>query len=414
MRNDLQYPKIRPVEAFPVQTPEQQGICIRDPKNIATNMLVLPEAVFQMVALFDGQHSVADIQEYFLKRHQAMIPSPQIEAIIEQLDAEFYLESETYHHALETIRQAYLDAPFREAKHAGGAYESDADRLRGQLDGYLSQAEAEVSTNGVTASQRMTLLIAPHIDLHRGGFCFAHAYRELARSEPSDLYVILGTAHQSLDSSFILTKKSYQTPLGLLETNTEFIERFASHIPLDPYQEELLHRDEHSIEFQAVWLKHLLGDDWKGRIVPILCGSFHSLVMKGLSPREDEQIAQSLDALRQTIESYDGTVTVIAGVDLSHVGKRFGHAAGIPPSELKRIEEDDRELLETVCAGDGELFYRTVAKKRDRNNVCGLSPIYIALDVIRPTSGRLLRYEQAIEEDTESVVSFASLSFYAA
>jgi len=36
------------------------------------------------------------------------------------------------------------------------------------------------------------------------------------------------------------------------------------------------------------------------------------------------------------------------------------------------------------------------------------------LYVIRPASGRLLKYEQAIEDDTESVVSFASLSFYAA
>ena len=40
------YPKIRPVEAIPLQDDAQEGICLRDPRQIAENILVLPPAFF--------------------------------------------------------------------------------------------------------------------------------------------------------------------------------------------------------------------------------------------------------------------------------------------------------------------------------------------------------------------------------
>jgi len=173
-----------------------------------------------------------------------------------------------------------------------------------------------------------------------------------------------------------------------------------------------LHRDEHSIEFQAVWLRFILGEEWRGKIVPILCGSFHPYVQNGCSPREDACMADTLVLLRSLIEGYPGTVTVIAGADMSHVGKRFGNEWGIPPSELERVKREDGEVLAAMLSGEAETFYRSVEKNKDRNNLCGLSPIYMTLDVVRPPSGCLLKYDQAIERDTESVVTFASAAFF--
>jgi len=410
-RLDLDYPKIRPVEAFPHHQGPQYGICLRDPRGIAPHILVLPPPVFFVVSLFDGRHSLLDIQEAFMRQYQQLITRRQIEEIIERLDQELFLESETYQHALEALQEQFRASPCREPAHAGTVYPAEADLLRSRLEGYMRAIGEETPRSSIHSQKQLKVLIAPHIDFHRGGAGFAHAYREAARCAPADLYLIFGTAHQSVHSLFILTPKDYNTPLGRMPTDTRFVEQFSREAPVDVFEEEWLHRNEHSAEFQAVWLRYILDGDWQGKIVPILCGSFHRYVQEGISPRQDPDLASCLDLLRRLVDEYPGRVALIAGVDLSHVGKRFGHEQGIPAAELARVEREDQAVLEAIQSGEAERFYARIAKNKDRNNVCGLSPIYMVLDIARPGSGRLLHYGQAVERETESVVTFASLSF---
>ena len=408
----LQYPRIRLIEAFPVQAENRQVICLRDPQNIASNMLMLPPAVFFLVTLFDGEHSLLDLQEAFMRNYQEIIPRSKLEEIIAQLDSELYLESETFYRAVQEIEAAFRASPVREAAHAGTAYEAEPGRLREQLAAYFKSAE-DHSPRAKPMDGKVKVLIAPHIDLRRGGVGYACAYREIAAYPPSDLYLVFGTAHHSCDSLMTLTRKHYDTPLGPVETDIEFVERFHREVEMDLFEEELLHRDEHSVEFQAVFLRYVLGEAWRGKMVPILCGSFNPYVQEGCSPREDPALASVLDALRNLLAEYPGTVTLIAGVDMSHVGKRFGHSLGIPESELRRVERDDQAALDALLTGNAEAFYRSVEKEKDRNHVCGLSPIYMVLDIARPTSpGALLNYQQAVEPEAESVVTFAAVSFY--
>ncbi|MGC9329946.1 MAG: AmmeMemoRadiSam system protein B, partial [Candidatus Hinthialibacter sp.] len=225
------------------------------------------------------------------------------------------------------------------------------------------------------------------------------------------LYIILGTAHQSEQSLIVLTRKSFSTPLGVVETDVEFIDRYSDLAPLNLFEDEFLHRDEHSIEFQVLWLQHVLGDHWKGKIVPILCGSFHPYVQAGISPREDPQTAQALDMLRTVIAGYSKRIVIIAGVDFSHVGRQFGHSQDLSRRELERVTDDDRQVLESLRTGEAEAFYRAIEEKKDRNNVCGLSPLYMALDATRAKRGYLLNYDQAVD-DAQSVVTFASMAYY--
>ena len=411
-RQDLQYPRMRYIDAFPIKDSLEDGIGLRDPRQIAKNTLVVPPPVFFIISMFDGNHSLNDIQESITKQYNQTIPMDKIEEIVLQLDKELYLESETFAKALQKTLEAFRSAPYREPAHAGTAYPGEEDQINQQLSGLLSSIDGNSSDNDQPKSNSISLLIAPHIDLHRGGKCFAHAYHELAKHSPADLYIILGTGHQSTKSLISLTRKSYSNPIGLLETDQNFIDKLCQDSPIDLFEEELLHREEHSVEFQTLWLRHILPEEWNGKAVPILCGSFHSYVMNGESPRDDQKVARLLDKLRAEIHQYPGKVTVIAGVDLSHVGQKFGHEKGIPPEELKRVEQDDREVLDAIIQGDAENFYRVIEQKKDRNNVCGLSPIYMALDITRPSCGRLLNYDRAIEEDTQSVVTYASLAFY--
>ncbi len=52
----------------------------------------------------------------------------------------------------------------------------------------------------------------------------------------------------------------------------------------DLFDDELTHRTEHSIEFQVVFLQYLLGGRRDFTIVPILVGSFHDLMERGIDP----------------------------------------------------------------------------------------------------------------------------------
>ena len=61
---------------------------------------------------------------------------------------------------------------------------------------------------------------------------------------------------------------------------------------------------------------------------------------------------------------------------------------------------------------DMEGFYRSVEEEKDWRKVCGLSPIYATLATIEAQRGKLLDYGQALEPDTGSVVSYASMGFY--
>ena len=403
-------PCLRPIEAFPIEQQGQSLICLRDPQRIAKHMLMLPPAAFFIASLLDGTRTLQEIQAACQQKLGQMLPKEQLLELIEKLDQECYLESIVYQQALYKMEQEYFQAPCREPFHAGGAYEAEPDPLRQQLNGL----QASIADQPATTSHegQLCALVSPHIDLHRGGPGFAVAYRELAAHDPADLYVVLGTGHQSRHSLMITTTKSYNTPLGVVPTDAQFIEAFNQKAPLDVNSEELLHRDEHSIEFQALWLRHALGESWQGKMAPILTGSFHRFVEEGTSPRSQPQVAQALDLLRDMIEQYPGKVVVIAGADMSHVGKRFGHPDGIPPHEQERVEREDREVLDAMETGDAEQFFASIAKNKDRNNVCGLSPIYMMLDLTQPKSGSILFYDRAIEEETESVVTFASAAFY--
>ncbi len=90
------------------------------------------------------------------------------------------------------------------------------------------------------------------------------------------------------------------------------------------FDDELSHRTEHSIEFQVVFLQYLLGAKRDFSIVPILVGSFHDLMERGIDPIEDPQVSRFVEALRAA-EVVDGKrVAYIGGIDLCHVGPEFG------------------------------------------------------------------------------------------
>jgi hypothetical protein len=174
--------------------------------------------------------------------------------------------------------------------------------------------------------------------------------------------------------------------------------------------EDYCHAVEHSIEFQVVFLQHVWGRDVA--IVPVLCGPFAQATADGGRPEDDPGVARFLGGLRDLAAREEGRLLWVLGVDLAHVGRRYGDEAEARAGEgsLQEVARRDRERLDRVSEGDADGFWRLLREGGDDLRWCGASPLYSFLRAAGPVRGDVLEYEQW-NIDPESVVSFAAVAF---
>lgn len=401
-------PRLREVEAFAVDTEQGMSLALRDPEGLGRGVLLVPRPLLPLLALLDGERTVDDLARELGGPGDAALRARIVETL-ETLDKNFMLEGPRVDREREKIAREYAQAPVRPAIHAGAAYSAEAGALAAELESYYKEPEGP----GLRAPARkkpLRALIAPHIDYRRGGPCYAWGYRELRAQQGADVYFVLGTCHAGLQSPFAATLKPYGTPFGPAETDAALVKSLAKRAKLDLLAEEPAHRVEHSIELQAVFLKHSTPAERPFKIVPVLASYCHELLACGLDPRGDDAVRRFVDALREELARPGRSACLIVGADLAHMGTRFGDAA-LTPEDMKRCETEDRALLATACAVDPDAFFARIKAEGDRRRVCGFSPIHAALAALEGTGakGELLRY--GYYPDPEGLVSYASVSF---
>jgi AmmeMemoRadiSam system protein B len=402
-------PRLRALEAFPVEQDGLRLIGLRDPSGFTEEVALLSIPALDIVSLFDGEHSLAEIHRVVSARHGQQAPAlEEIAGFAARLDDAGFLDSPRFAERQRRIEETWLASPSRPAAHAGGAYAGEAEALRSEIDGFFVDPEGPGLPEAGAARPRLRGLIAPHIDFHRGGPTYAWAYRALLERADADLFVILGTCHAGMEDPFTVTLKPYETPLGPAAVDRGFFEALQRRYRDDLLASETAHRSEHSIEFQAVMLRRLLGDR-PFTILPVLASFLHEAVWTGGAPEADPRVPRFLDALGESIAGSSLKVCVIAGVDLAHVGPRFGDALANTPAFLERVAREDRKMLEPVIAGDPAAFFESVAADGDSRRICGLSPIYAFLRALPGARGELLRYSQW--PDQQGAVSFCAAAF---
>jgi MEMO1 family protein len=405
-------PKIRAVEAFPVEQQGQTFILLRDPTGVAPEPLMVGMGAYFLIAQMDGTNEHLDLQAAFTRRFGEIIPSLQIQELIDALDRAYFLDSARYTERVRELAEEFARSPHRPAVLAGLAYEKDPVQLREEIASFFRRpgAPGEIPTPG---NDRAGLkgLISPHIDPRRGGAAYAHAYAELLTRERPELVIVLGTSHYCRGPQlFTATRKDYTTPLGVVRTDGDFVQHLAERYKDgDLFEQELLHRNEHSIEFQALFLAWALGTTGY-QVVPILVGSFHEMVLSGETPAFDARVAGFLEALRAELEIEKRRTLIVAGVDFAHVGKKFGDSFSADEKVAEWVRREDLALIENIKRGDPDGFFADIVKDHDSRKICGLSPIYTQLELLRDHPARLLMHDIAMEPQTESAVSFASLA----
>jgi AmmeMemoRadiSam system protein B len=410
-------PRLRPIEVFPIQQEGKTLVCLRDPQNFAQSVVVSPVTYF-ILSHFDGHHSLIDIQASYSQRFRQLLLSEDLKRIVGFLDEHYYLQNERFLDRQGKVVQNFRRLPTRPPAHAGSVYREEPAELVAQLDGYFQPPGGPGEPNQNHDDPTPRAVVAPHIDFHRGGPAYAWAYKTLIECPGADLYVLLGTSHCGGESPFTATLKDFVTPLGTVETDKKFVQELQKNYSGDLFAEEHLHRTEHSLEFQVVFLNYVahrrseqLGGASPFKIVPILVSSFHRMVQSQTPPEKDPRTGEFLSVLRTLVEKESRRVCFVAGVDLAHVGAQFGDHEPLTPDFLKWVEEEDRGLIARLAAVDAEGFFHEIAKDQDRRRICGFSPLYSLIHLLDGNRGRCLKYSQAFTPETGSAVTFTSMVF---
>jgi hypothetical protein len=400
-------PKLRPLELFPVRTASGQQFLVRDPRRLSSQELLVPADVAFLLTQFDGTRTVREAQLSYVRRFGSLITTDRINDLLARLDEALLLDTERFREFAAQVEADFRARPTRPMAHAGRSYDETAATF---IQTWQPRLKAARLPDDLALDERRPALIIPHYDMNGAADCYASAYALLQQAPQPDVAVILGIAHDGRQSPFILTRKPFETPFGALDPDAAIIEALAGSAPFDVFADEFAHRDEHSIEFQAVML-HLLycQAEEPPKIVPILCGGYHRTNGGVADPATLEPVTAFLGSLRDLLAGDPRRIAVIASADLSHVGARFGQPPPLTQAHLDLARRHDMALLDRAMAGDADGLSATLAEAQDRYNVCGFPAIYALLRILSIREGRLLAYKQATEPQTQSCVNFASV-----
>jgi AmmeMemoRadiSam system protein B len=394
---------------MPSPLPDRPGLLIRDPFRFSEATLIVPPALVQCLALFDGAHTELDLRECLVRLTGDLEVGGLVHHLVEALSKAGFLHDEHFQRRKKQAEQGFAEAPLRAASHAGSAYPANAADLQNTLATYLDGVSSEARQED---KGRIGAIAAPHVSPFGGVDAYRAAYSALSPADAERTFIILGTSHYGQPGRIALTRKSFSTPFGEARTDTAIVERLALQAGDGALMEDYCHAIEHSIEFQVVFLQHLFGPEV--RIVPILCGSFYPSFEQGQAPEADDRVRRALDALGELAAREGSRLLWVLGVDMAHMGRRYGDSlnAHARQDEMLAVELRDRDRIERIEQGDAQGFWeRVVEHREDDLKWCGSAPIYAFLRALPGARGELLQYQQW-NIDESSVVSFAGIRFH--
>ncbi len=403
------YPKLRwPIDLRLHDAAGKRVLVLQCPLGISEKPLVLVPAVGPILSLLDGSRSREQILAQF--GPQGLTEKTLTELIL-LLDQHLFLANGKFFAAGQEAREAFERADVRSPALAGRAYPAEAAQLKGLVDSYLAEAPASEANCGAVAC-----LVAPHIDYQRGGRCYGVTYPELRRSS-SDLYVLMGTAHQYSPGIFHLCAKDFESPLGKLPCDIDFMTKLAARYGVErSFKEQFLHKREHSLELQLPFVSTVKPG---ASIAPILVGSLHQAVVEQRAPQEIDEYESFVGALCEVVleqEAAGKKVCFIAGVDMAHVGKSFGDEDSLTPQKMERVAARDREYLSAIERLDASALFTHICEDGDARRICGFPTMYTILDLFSRLNRRpavtLISYDQAVDYPGECAVTFAGMAMF--
>jgi AmmeMemoRadiSam system protein B/AmmeMemoRadiSam system protein A len=268
---------------------------------------------------------------------------------------------------------------------AGSWYSNDANTLSKEIEGYFQKAEAK-PLNDVIA------LISPHAGYQYSGQTAVMGIESAAKQYRR--IIVIGPSHRVPMEEVLSIPRAthYQTPLGEVELDVEFINKLLEH-PVFQYVPDVLEY-EHSAQIQVPLLQY---SQKNFKLVPIVAGhcSFGTITKAG-------RIIKSL--------TDEGTL-VVASSDFTHYGASYDY---VPfreniPEQIKKLDMGAYEYIAKLDS-KGFLEYRN----RTGATICGSVPVAILLSMLSPdVKTELINYTTSGElmKDFSNSVSYFSIAF---
>ncbi|MGB0716892.1 MAG: AmmeMemoRadiSam system protein B [Phycisphaerae bacterium] len=397
-------PRLRPIEAFPLPSDDDEGgkYALRDASGLSDAYLTVTEGALQVIALVNGERNIDDIRSAFQDATGFEIDQDTVAHMFDQLDTAHFLEGASFESFYSERHQEYVDCGVRVMTDAEGL----GVDAKGQI--FDSMLTGAVAIDDVDPAS-IRGLVAPHLDYPRGAPCYAISYNTLRRRPTPDRVIILGTNHFGRSASVVATASSFETPLGMTAVDLDFLERLESRCgPLRRF--EMDHAREHSIELQVAWLQHLFGAD-RFQILPALCPD--PCGPTGTAPYDGDgvDLADFAQAIGDLMEADGKDTLLIAGADLSHVGRSFGDDRDIDAGFLAEVEAKDRASLMALVQHGPQAFVAEVAKDDNPTRICSAGCIFAVATALQGKTATLGGYHQAATPENDTCVSCTSMVF---
>lgn len=394
-------PRLRlDLDFIPSPIEDRPGLLIRDSRGYSEYVIVIPPELVPLLEFFDGENTAAELREMLVKATGRLDVSDIVDNLLNSLSQAGMLHDDVFEGMREEKQRAFRESPVREPSHAGSAYPATTNELHDTIRGYLNGSTSNASD--------LIAIAAPHVSPFGGIESYRAAYGMLNDSYRDRTFIVLGTSHFGEPDRFGLTRKPYRTPFGDTRVDDTIVDRLAKQPAA--IVEDYCHKTEHSIEFQVVFLQHLFGPNIK--VVPVLCGSFARSLYEGGMPEDNEQVRSFLGELGEVAALKGKDALWVLGIDLAHIGPRYGDPAPVRAHEGDMLEVGaiDKERLTHVNSGDSKAFWNMLQEGADPLKWCGSAPLYTFMKAVPQARGTLEHYQHWNIDDS-SVVSFGALGF---
>ncbi|NOG54161.1 MAG: hypothetical protein HND57_07500 [Planctomycetes bacterium] len=159
----MAYPRLRAVEAHPIEHEGQEMVALRDVSNLTDQVCVMSRSALAVCARFTGESSIAEIAASFQVEEKTILEMAR------SLDEALMLEGET------------LEAHARSLTTAFDALEALPIRAAADVTPQAMNEAIHAHDMSGDRTRFMTLsgLVAPHLDFERGRLNYAAAYAHL-------------------------------------------------------------------------------------------------------------------------------------------------------------------------------------------------------------------------------------------
>ena len=369
----------RPRVRFLDVQPYGDQFLLRDPYRLSPPLVVSPQLLLLM-SLMDGSRNESEIKAEFFKRTGNILSTEDYREVLRLLDENLLLLNERFERALKELRENMLASKVLKPYHAGEAYPSDPEELKRFIDSSLEASDKDSPVG----------ILVPHMDMRVAIKTYGKVYGRVGWKP--DTVVVLGVSHYIHETPFSVCPLDIETPLGVLETDKEVVEKLRESFEHDIFQDILSYRMEHSIEFQAVFVKRLFP---KAKVVPALVSYGNEDSLKEIAQRISHAI-KGRDAL------------IISSVDMSHVGKKFGDPFSYDPSFR------DKEYIKLLEKLESSSAFKLLESDNNKTRIDGQFTNYVFTEVLKELGvkeGKEIDYDVYNEEPTDSKVSYAGMTF---